>query len=174
MDYQKINELLEKYFESKTTLEEEILIREYFSKTDLPAEHQYLKQMFQYFNEEKIHGNSELNINAELNSLIENQWKKDTKVKLYRALKWTGRVAAIIIVAIGTYIYFNKPSTEIKDTYSNPDQAYIETKRALMYVSYCMNRNTANLKYLAEIDKSYKKLSKIGEMDKIVKSLKNK
>lgn len=76
MDCRNINELLEKYYEGKTTLEEENHLREYFSNTNLPAEHQYLKQMFQYFNEVKTSSNPEFNIRDELNSLVEKQWKK--------------------------------------------------------------------------------------------------
>jgi hypothetical protein len=174
MDYQNINEILEKYFEGNTTQEEENLIREYFLKTDLPVEHQYLKKMFHYFNEAKINSKPDFNVNAELNSIIDNQWKKESKIRFNRILKWSSSVAAIFILGIGIFHYYSKPSVKVKDTFSNPDQAYIETKRALLYVSNCMNKNTSNLKYLAQIDKSYKKLSKIGEMDKIVNSLKSK
>ncbi len=174
MDYQNINELLEKYFEGNTSQEEEMLLKEYFSKSDIPARYQYLKQMFQYFNEEKTKGNPDFNINAEIKCTIENQWKNESRNKFNRIIKWSSSVAAIFILAIGIYNYFNKPSVSVKDTFSDPDQAYIETKRALMYVSNCMNKNTSKLKYLAEIDKSYKKLNKLGEMDKIVNSLKNK
>ncbi len=167
MDYHKINELLEKYYEGETTLDEETYIKEYFANTDLSKEHLSQKQMFQYFNTEKQNNKPQFDVNTELTSLMEKQWQTETKIRFNRTLKWVSSVAALFILSISIYNYYDKPAFVLKDTYSDSEQAYNETKRVLIYVSDCMTQKTDNLKYLSEIDESFNKLNEVLEINGI-------
>lgn len=48
MDYKYINQLLERYWSGETSLEEEKILRTFFSQEDLPAELQRYKDLFAY------------------------------------------------------------------------------------------------------------------------------
>ena len=48
MDYKYIEQLLERYWECKTTLQEEAILKAFFSQEDVPAELQQYKALFTY------------------------------------------------------------------------------------------------------------------------------
>jgi len=48
MDYKYINQLLERYWRGETTLEEEDILRAFFSQEDIPAELRRYKPLFSY------------------------------------------------------------------------------------------------------------------------------
>ncbi len=51
MDYKYINQLLERYWECQTTLEEEAILRAFFSQSDVPASLLPYRDLFVYENE---------------------------------------------------------------------------------------------------------------------------
>lgn len=172
MEYQKIDEILNRYMEGESTLEEEALLKQYFSQPGLPAEHIEMKELFNYFIDAQRETTPPFDVSTDLNLLIENEWKKETRSRFSRAAKWIGSAAAVLVLSFGIYQYMDKPEPAIKDTYKDPQMAYIETKRVLLLVSKTMNRNTANLKYLEKVDESFNHLQKVAEIDKIVNSVK--
>ena len=48
MDYKYINQLLERYWAAETTLEEEEILRTFFSQADIPAELETYRPLFVY------------------------------------------------------------------------------------------------------------------------------
>jgi len=174
MEYQKIEEIVNRYLEGESTLEEESLLKEYFSQPGLPDEHSEMKELFNYFTEKQREITPSFDVSADLNLLIENEWKRETRSRFRRVLAWVGSAAAVLVLSFGIYQYMDKPEAAIKDTYKDPQLAYIETKRALLLVSRTMNRNTANLKYLSKVDESFNHVKKVAEIDKVVNSVKNK
>lgn len=52
MDYKYINQLLDRYFACETSLEEENILRTFFSQTDVPAEFSKYRDLFAYQHEE--------------------------------------------------------------------------------------------------------------------------
>ena len=46
MDYKYIEQLLERYWDAETTLEEESILRTFFSQKDIPAEMEPLRALF--------------------------------------------------------------------------------------------------------------------------------
>jgi chloramphenicol O-acetyltransferase len=173
MEYQEIEEILNRYLEGASTLEEETILKEYFSQADLPAEHLEMKEMFQYFAEANQEDAPHFDISAELNSLVEKEWKKENRSRFSRAVAWVGSAAAVLVLTFGIFQYMNKPDAVIKDTYKDPKLAYAETKRALLLVSRTMNRSTTSLKYLSKVDQSFNHVKKVAEIDQIINSVKN-
>lgn len=53
MDYKYINQLLERYWRGETSLEEEEILRAFFSQHDVPAEFSAYKDFFSYLQQEK-------------------------------------------------------------------------------------------------------------------------
>jgi hypothetical protein len=174
MEYAEIKILLNKYLEGETSLEEEALLREQFNRTDLPGDDPELKKMFRYFVDARQETAPQFNITDELNALIENTQEKQTRRRLTPLYAWIGSAAAVLLISLGIFQYLDKPEPTIKDTFKDPKLAYLETKRALLLISNTMNRNTANLKYLAKVDESFNQVNKIAEIDKVLNSVKNK
>jgi len=173
MEYQEIEELLNRYFEGETTLEEEALLKEYFSQPRLPVEQRQMQEMFSYFAEANLETAPPYNVTQELDTLIENEWKKESVNRFRRVLAWAGSAAAVLVISFGLFQYLNKPEPVVKDTFKDPKLAYLETKQALMKVSRVMNRNTAKLKYLSNVDASFEQVQKVAKIDQIVNSVKN-
>jgi len=173
MEYQEIEEILNRYLEGESTLEEETLLREYFSQAGLPAEHHEMKELFLYLAEANLEAAPPFDVSAELNSVIENEWKKEIRIRFRRVMAWTSSAAAVLVLSFGIFQYMNKPESVIKDTYKDPKLAYAETKRALLLVSRTMNRSTTSLKYLSKVDQSFSHVKKVAEIDQIINSVKN-
>jgi hypothetical protein len=173
MEYHTIEEILNRYLEGESTLEEEALLKEYFSRTDLPEDQGEMKELFRYLNTARTESKPDFDVTANLNSVIENEWKKDNRHRFRRIIAWIGSAAAVLVLSFGIFQYINKPQAMIKDSYKDPKLAYLETKRALLMVSRTMNHNTARLKYLAKVDQSINQVKKVAEIDKVINSVKN-
>jgi len=172
MEYNEIEDLLKRYLEGESSLEEEIRLKQYFGQPELPPEHRGMQEMFRYFVMAGKESAAPFDIAEELNSVIEKELNKEKRIRLRSLFVWVAGTAAILAISFGIYRYENKPQPFVKDTFSDPQMAYLETKRALLMVSNAMNRNTASLRYLANVDKSFNHLKKIAEIDKVVSSVK--
>jgi len=172
MEYHEIENLLNRYIEGESSLKEEALLKEYFSQPDLPPEQREMQEMFRYFVFAEKEAAPDFNIADELNAIIENESVRKSGSRLRLLYAWVGSAAAVLIISFGIYHFIEKPETVLKDTYKDPKLAYLETKRALLMVSNVMNRNTANLKYLAKVDESFNHMNKISEIDKVFNSVK--
>ena len=53
MDYKYIEQLLDRYWQCETSLEEEQILRAFFQQNDIPAEMSQYQPLFAYVNEEK-------------------------------------------------------------------------------------------------------------------------
>jgi len=173
MEYKEIEKLLNRYLEGESTLEEEAILKEYFSQPGIPVEHHEMQEMFRYFDVAKQHSAPPFDITNELNAVIENEWKKETVNRFRPFYAWIGSAAAVLVISFGIFQYLSKPEPVIKDTYKDPKLAYLETKQALMKISRVMNHNTAKLKYLSNMDASFDQVQKVAKIDKIVNSVKN-
>lgn len=173
MEYHEIEEILNRYLEGKSTLEEETILKKHFSRTDLPDDQREMKELFGYLNSAQKESAPDFDVSEHLNSIIETEWKNDNRNRFRRILTWAGSAAAVLVLSFGLFQYLNKPQPAIKDTYKDPKLAYLETKRALLLVSRTMNHNTAGLKYLAKVDQSFSQAKKVAEIDKVINSVKN-
>ncbi|MCB9016905.1 MAG: hypothetical protein H6541_14040 [Lentimicrobiaceae bacterium] len=174
MDWQRIEELLNKYLDGESTLEEEGLLKEYFSRPDVAEEHLIFKAMFSHFTEAGADTTPSFDVAKELNALIEHKWRDETENRNRRIFKWLGSVAAVLVLVLGLFQLIDKPEVKVKDTFDNPHLAYLETKKALLKVSRAMNSSSSKLKYLSKVDESFDHLHRITEIDKVVNSVKNK
>ena len=136
MDFNNLEELLQKYWNCETTLEEEKLLHEYFRGNNIPDQVKETAVLFQYF---EAHKKKSLNDVAFDHSVLQkvNTPKKSKLVKLaYNSM----RIAAgLLVVLLATWFIRDElrktAPQEVVDTYDDPKLAFEETKKALLMIS---------------------------------------
>jgi len=137
MDSNRLNELLNKYWNCETSLEEEQQLKEYFKGRDIPEEWKETAVLFRYFEENKKKSLSDISFDRTLIAKIHAPPKKGKVARLvYNGMRIAAGVA---VVMVATWFIRNevRKSTpqEIVDTYDDPKLAFEETKKALMMIS---------------------------------------
>ena len=102
MDYKYINQLLERYWKCETSLEEEEILRTFFSQDELPAELKPYKSLFSYeLSEAKNEALGE-EFDQKMMAMIEDEYaKKPNKAKvvsLTERLKPLFKAAAVVAI----------------------------------------------------------------------------
>ena len=141
MESSKIEILLEKYFEGQTNSAEENELRNYFSSPNvLPHLEQY-KPLFGYF---AVAKKEEFKPNIQLQS------------KRLRVTWLSIAASVVVLLGIGTYVYFNTNTYQNQDlgTYTDPEIAFKETQKALALLSYQVNIGIESVHYVEEYQHS--------------------
>jgi hypothetical protein len=136
MDFKNMEDLLKKYWDCETTLEEEKQLREYFGGSNIPDQWKDTAALFRYFEETKKKSLSDLAFEGQVMHKIHSP-KKNKVVKLVYN---TMRIAAgLAVVLAATWFIRNevRESTPqaVVDTYDDPKLAFEETKKALLMIS---------------------------------------
>lgn len=149
----KIEELLEKYDNAETTLQEEEQLREYFLSDEVAPHLEYYKPMFQYFTaSQKEEFTKDVPLNTKKKSLY--QWIS---------------VAAVSILMLGIFLprtLMGPTDQEVADAM----QTYQQTMDALSMVSAGMKKGKQELGSLAmvtdNLNDGMSQASRIGEFSK--------
>ena len=99
MDYKYIEQLVERYWAAETTLEEERILKAFFSQKDIPAEMESLKPLFTMEKEEPLGDD----FDARMMALIGEGQPKEVKareVSLKRRLLPLFRAAAVVAIVL--------------------------------------------------------------------------
>ncbi|RAJ16926.1 hypothetical protein [Olleya aquimaris] len=141
-----IEDLLEKYENGETTLQEEAQLKTYFSQDTVAPHLEHYKTIFGYFmvnQQETFTKDVPLNTKKQFN------------------FKWLS-VAAVAVLMVG--IYFNLPSKE--DNITEADRiAYNQAKSYLELVSKTLNKGTAQVNYLGALNKAGTQVDYLKEME---------
>ena len=138
MDSNKIDELLNKYWNCETSLEEEQQLREYFRGNQIPEQWKETATLFRYFDGHKKKTLNDSAFDAALMKKINTP--PSNKGKVVKIFYNTLRIAAgVSVLLVATFLVRNeiRESTpqEMVDTYDDPKLALEETKKALMMIS---------------------------------------
>src|SRR5277367_2792855 len=133
MDSKQIEQLLEKYWNAETSLEEEQELHRFFQGEDVPENLKETATLFRYFESEKSRS-----LHENFNATVTKQIKQRQGGKVVSMTNWfqVARVAAgvaVIVVAvymIGHEVRKSSPN-EVTDTESDPKLAFEQTKKAL-------------------------------------------
>jgi hypothetical protein len=140
MESDKIEILLEKYFQGETSIAEENELKNYFSSLDVAQHLEQYKPMFGYFSQAK---------EQEFQQQIPLQTKK-------RTVAWLSVAASIVVLlGIGTYVYVdNNHATQSQNlgTYDDPEVAFRETQKALALLSSHVNTGIESVQYVEEYE----------------------
>ena len=104
MDYKYINQLLERYWKCETSLEEENILRTFFSQDELPAELEPYKSLFAYeLSETKNEALGE-EFDQKMMAMIEDEYTKEPNkakvVSLTERLKPLFKAAAVVAIIL--------------------------------------------------------------------------
>lgn len=134
MDSKRIDELLARYWECETTLEEEQELQEYFNGGNVADEHLSTAPLFRFYRE-----NKKKTVDASFEQEVFRQVKaKSGKVRslFLNSMRIAAGIAVLMVAVyfIRTEVRKTTPQ-EIVDTYDDPKLAFEETKKALMMIS---------------------------------------
>lgn len=151
MALDKIEKLIDKYFEGETSIAEENELKTYFSSLDVAQHLQQYKPVFGYFSQAKA---EEFKAEIPLNTK-----KRNVAVWLSIAASF------VIMLGVGTFMYLNTlggtPSTATAyGTYDDPEKALAETEKALALVSEHLNTGIESVSYINEYNNSKNKIFK--------------
>ncbi|MEG2243404.1 MAG: hypothetical protein RR938_05575 [Muribaculaceae bacterium] len=153
----KIETLLDSFYNGTTTTEEEKILTDYFlSATDIPQHLTADKELFI-----ELSKASNLRIESKINALIDSLDKKEDIHRIN--WKWISGIAAgiALLISSGIVYFYNNNSIdnlEPKDTYTDVNKAYTEAESALLLVSEALNKGEA------QYTKAEKKMDRINEI----------
>ncbi|WP_396193606.1 hypothetical protein [Flavobacterium sp.] len=142
MALDRIEKLIEKYFEAETTLAEEKELKAYFSSENVAPPLEQYKAIFGYTAQAK---QEEFTAAVSLNS------KKSNLVV------WISVAASVVVllsVGLFTFNHYNQPVNENYGTYDDPEVAFRETQKALEMISQSVNEGIGSMNYLSEYEQS--------------------
>lgn len=166
MDIVQIRTLLERYFEGQTTLQEEQALLDYFTaESPDPELHTYQQQfMMLHATREQKPGNPDFE--TRLAGMIDDQQQipsREVRLRLVYRMAAAATIAVLIGVS-GLLVMYNRWH-RAQDTYSDPQLAYVETRKALLYVSQKMNRGIKPLSAVSKINAGTKPLKSLNKLD---------
>lgn len=136
MDSKNMEDLLKKYWDCETTLEEEKQLREYFGGNNIPDQWKDTAALFRYFEETKKKSLPDLAFEGE----VMHKLHAPKKSKVVRLIYNTMRIAAGLAVVLAAMWFIRNEIREttpqaVVDTYDDPNLAFEETKKALLMIS---------------------------------------
>jgi hypothetical protein len=184
---EKIRKLLDQFYQGETSLEEEKILQEYFSKARVPEELMPERDLFRSL---EPSSDTELvpdGLNRKILDVIDQQERKVIRTRRISMFTLSGLAAGLLVVIALYTGYFSKgqparlASHQMTDTYEDPQDAYEEARRALTFVSAKLNTGTSELvhvkrvsktasdplKSLSKINKGSKELSLLGQLQRV-------
>ena len=145
MDYNNIRKLLEKYWEGKSSIQEEAHLRDFFAGTDVPEDLKSYQPLFQFFQMEqgkKLNGDFDKRLIQQLES------SEKTSAKVRSLPYYLVRITAVGLLLFSVYFVSQqepfKSDNAIATSYDemSPEEVYAQTKKALMLVSAKLKKGT--------------------------------
>ncbi len=140
MELNRIESILEKYFQGETSVFEEKELKEYFSSSDVAQHLEKYKPLFGYFSKAS---------SEEFKQTITLQTKKHN-------VKWLSIAASVVVLlGISTFTYLHQPEeTNDLGTYESPEKAFEATQKALSMLSKNVNVGIESVTYINEFQNS--------------------
>ncbi|KQB43020.1 hypothetical protein [Flavobacterium aquidurense] len=161
MEFNKIEDILEKYFQGETSIVEEKELKEYFSSPNVAQHLEQYKPMFGYFSQVK-----EQKSTQELENLVQTDEAIPLKTKK-RNVAWLSIAASVVVLlGVGTYFYVSEknaaPAVAQSElgTYDDPEEAFAATQKALALLSNNVNVGIESVQYIKEYEQSKNKIFK--------------
>lgn len=166
MSSQKIEKILQKYFEGESSLSEEKELREFFQRDDVPSHLQSLKSQFQCFHE----ATSFNELGSDFDKKVLDSIKDDGKIIKFSFRKRSSvyiitSIAASILILVTVFFQLNTFSRKIDDTFNDPKVAYNEAKKIMVFVSEKFNKGTDQLAPISKVNDGIEKLQSVAKFD---------
>ena len=150
MEFNKIEILIEKYFQGETSIVEEKELRSYFSSQNVAPHLEQYKAMFGYFTQ------------AKKQEFV----KEIPQITKKRNVMWLS-VAASVVVLLGVATFYmintNEPVNNQNElgTYESPEIAFKETQKALALLSSNVNVGIESVMYVQEYETAKNRIFKL-------------
>lgn len=148
MELDRIENLLEKYFEAETSIAEEKELKDYFSSSNVDPLLEQYKPLFGYTIQAK---------QEQFKATIPLNTKKRKSVVW---LSVAASVAVLLGVGLFTFNHYNQQKSEDYGTYDDPEVAFRETQKALAMISKHVNKGIESIGYLSEYEQSKNRIFK--------------
>ena len=152
MALDRIENLIEKYFEAKTSIAEEKELKNYFTSANVAQHLEQYKPIFGYVYQAK-----QEQFTAGISLQPKSQDKKPKNIF------WLSMAAsAVLFLGVGLFMYNNMEESKTKDlgTINDPEVAFRETQKALDMISEHVNKGIGSMNYLNEYQQSKNKIFK--------------
>ena len=169
MKEEDIKQLLEKYYEGNSSLQEEMLLKEFFSNNTLEG-YESEKEIFRHYSGLNNFDEPDAGFENRIMQRIEASDESRGRIRRF-LLPLAGAAASLIIIG-GTWFFLNSRARTV-DTFSDPAIAYAETMKILYNVSVKMNRGAEALQPVTRLgEATHKSIDAINESSaKIDKNL---
>jgi len=166
VDTQFIDELIEKYYECETTLEEEKILQEYFTSDNVAAEHKYLIPQFIYYEKEK----EQLflnNFDEKMKQILDNTPQKKFTLKILTP--WIYSAAAILIIALGINLILNKNKVIVTGNGDIDKNEFVfqKTIYAFELLSKNLDRTDDKLEHLNKVSYGLQQLNQLKQLENL-------
>jgi len=171
MDKKRLEKLIEKFYEGNTSIGEERMLENFFSQKDVPTSMEADKGIFRYYTSSRNEDLPDDELKQKIIRAIESEGG-DLSGNRRRMIYTITSIAASILILIGSYFILLSPSgpglalTRYKDTFDNPELAYLEMQKTLLYISEKLNNGTRELNNLTKFEKGTKELENLNLMEK--------
>jgi hypothetical protein len=171
MDRKNIEKLIEKFYNGDTTIGEERMLENYFSQDNIPASLQTERDIFRYYSNSRNDKPENDDLEQKIIQAIESGGG-DLTGKRRRLIYTVTSIAASFLILLGSWFILLSPAgpglalSRYQDTFDNPEMAYLETQKALLYISSKLNNGTEELNYLSTFDKGTKELENLSLVGK--------
>jgi hypothetical protein len=144
MNTEEIKQLLEKYYNGESSIDEELALKEFFTREIVPDELEIEKGIFNYYSESSAMPLPPEGFGDRIINAIDDQEKNLADFRRRRIFRTVTGIAAGILIMTGSYFFFTNRS-EPADTFSDPEIAYNEAMKILYDVSARLNNGTRAL-----------------------------
>jgi hypothetical protein len=161
MDSKTLEQLLEKYWTCETSLEEEKQLRDFFAGRNIPESMKQTAELFRFFEAEKTKS-----VNENFEPAVTKQLHQRRGGKIISMVSFSNiaRIAAGILVVVAATFFIRQEvrksyPKELQDTYTDPQMAFEETKKALMMISSSFGKaqhEAGKIKMFNEAEKKIK------------------
>ncbi|MBL7857177.1 MAG: hypothetical protein JNM57_05770 [Cyclobacteriaceae bacterium] len=164
MDSKRIDELLNKYWNCETSLEEEQQLRAYFTGTEVPEQWKETAALFRYFEDQKKKLLNDVAFDHQVIEKVRRPEKGKIVKLFYNSLRIAAGISVLLVATwlVRTEIRKTTPQ-EIVDTYDDPKLAFEETKKALMMISKSFGKAETQAKKINLFNEAQQEITKKEE-----------
>ncbi len=140
MEEAKIRDLLERYWRAETSVEEERALAAFFRQPHIPADLEAVRSLFEW-REEEAEVKPGADFDRRMLEQIAGMEGEGGKVVPAFSIRFAAAAAIILCLGVGLLIPAISPGPRIieKDTYTDPNQALVAVRRALLVASVRLN-----------------------------------
>ena len=166
MDFNRVEILLERYWNCASTVEEEKELKSLLNSADVPDNLQDSAALFKYFEQQK-----RATLDEKFDQVIVDKIKRQHSPivrKLNSSFQNYMKVAAAVLVVLAASFIFRmeywqgeKPKMLlVEDTFQTPEEAYAETKKAFMLIAEKMNSGRKQAQKIGIMNEAENKIKK--------------